>query len=468
MSVKLSKREVDLTKGPIFKKLIFYAIPMVLTSLLQLLFNATDIAVLRFMVNENAVAAVGATTSLVSLLVNFFIGLSMGSNVVLARCVGQNDTQKARRVVGTAISISLIAGLFLMIVGYFCSRTFLTWMGCPTELLDGATKYMQIYFLGMPIVLFYNFSASLLRAVGDSMRPLIYLAISGVVNVGLNIFFIAVFDMTVEGVAIGTVGSQLIASVLAFIAMKKSTGFSRFEFKHLKVYKNEASAILKVGVPSGLQSVLFAISNVLISSTIYSYGAEAVAGNTAGHQLDSIVYTVGNAIALANMAFVSQNYGARKVDRINKSIKITILTACSAQLVVGALTLLLSRPLTSIFIETEEAYVVAKQRLICMGFWYFIAGAFETLSYSLRALDKSVTAMVVTLIFVCFFRIFWLNTFYLLKPSLAMVFVSYPISWLTTFTVLLFFLIPHIKKIERQINERKNKKEDIETDKEAI
>ncbi len=458
MSAKLLKREVDLTKGPIFNKLVAFAVPIVLTSILQLLFNATDIAILRFMVNENAVAAVGATTSLVSLLVNFFIGLSMGSNVILARCVGENDMHKSRKVVGTAISISLISGIFLMLVGYFGSKIFLTWMGCPSELLDGATKYMQIYFLGMPIVLFYNFSASLLRAVGDSVRPLIYLAISGVANVGLNVFFIAVFDMTVEGVAIGTVGSQFIASALAFIAMKKSTGFSRFEFKHLRVYKKEASAILKVGVPSGVQSILFAISNVLISSTIYSYGAEAVAGNTGGHQIDSIVYTVGNSIALANMAFVSQNYGAGKVDRIKKSIKITVLTACTAQLFIGILALVLSRPLTSIFVETEAAYIVAKKRLIYLGLWYFIAGAFETLSYSLRALDRSVIAMVITLIFVCFFRIFWLNTFYLLNPTLAMVYISYPISWILTFAVLLIFIIPHIKKIERQLKSEKAEK----------
>jgi len=306
--------------------------------------------------------------------------------------------------------------------------------------------------------LFYNFSASLLRAVGDSIRPLIYLAISGVANVGLNIFFIAVFDMTVEGVAIGTVASQLIASILAFIAMKKSTGFSRFDFKQLRAYKTEASLILKVGVPSGLQSVLFAISNVLISSTIYSFGSEAVAGNTGGHQIDNLVYIVGNAIALANMAVVSQNYGAGMINRIKKSIKITMLTACSAQIIVGALALLFSRPLTSIFVETEEAYLVARQRLLVMGFWYFIAGAFETLSFSMRALDKSVTAMVITLIFVCFFRIFWLNTFYLLNPTLAMVYISYPISWLITFSVLLVFIISHIKKIERQINAEKSEK----------
>ena len=458
MSAKTLKREVDLSQGPIFKRLLAFAIPMVLSGILQLLFNATDIAVLKMMVNENAVAAVGATTSLVSLLINFFIGLSSGSSVVLARCVGQNDMEKARKVVGTAISISLISGIFLMVVGYFCSELFLIWMGCPSELLKDATTYMQIYFVGMPIILFYNFSASLLRAVGDSMRPLIYLAISGVANVGLNVLFIAVFNMTVEGVAIGTVGSQLICSVLAFIAMKKSTGFSKFEFKRLRVYKKEMSAILKVGVPSGLQSILFALSNVLISSNINSFGAQTIAGNTGGHQIDGFVYITGNAIAQANMAFVSQNYGAGKVDRIKKSIFITILTACSVQLAVGLLVFGFSRPLTSIFIETEAAYQVARQRLIYLGLLYFLAGAFETLAYAMRALDKSVVSMVITLIFACFFRIFWLNTFYLLNKTTTMIYVSYPISWFLSFAVLLIFLIPHIKKIERQIDESRLKK----------
>ncbi len=458
MSAKLFKREVDLSNGPIFKRLIAFAIPMVLTSILQLLFNATDIAVLKMMVNENAVAAVGATSALVSLLINFFIGLSSGSNVVLARCVGENNLEKSRRIVGTAISMSLISGIFLAIVGYFCSELFLTWMGCPKELLDGATKYMQIYFIGMPIVLFYNFSASLLRAVGDSLRPLIYLAISGVVNVGLNVLFIAVFNMTVEGVAIGTVGSQLIASVLAFIAMKKSTGFSKFEFKRFRIYKKELSAILKVGVPSGVQSILFALSNVLISSNVNSFGTQTIAGNTGGHQIDGFVYVTGNAIAQANMAFVSQNYGAGKADRIKKSIIITILTACTAQLIVGLFAFAFSRPLTSIFIETEAAYQIARLRLIYIGVLYFIAGAFETLAYAMRALDKSVVSMVVTLIFVCFFRIFWLNTFFLLNPTITMIYISYPISWLLSFSVLLIFLIPHLKKIERKLKEERTER----------
>ncbi len=464
MSAKLLKREVDLSNGPIFKRLIAFAFPMVLTSILQLLFNATDIAVLKMMVNENAVAAVGATSALVNLLINFFIGLSSGSSVILARCVGQNDMEKARKVVGTAISISLISGIFLMVVGFFCSELFLIWMGCPKELLKDATTYMQIYFVGIPIVLFYNFSASLLRAVGDSMRPLIYLAISGVANVGLNVLFIAVFNMTVEGVAIGTVGSQLICSVLALIAMKKSTGFSRFEFKRLRVYKKELSAILKVGVPSGLQSILFALSNVLISSNINSFGTQTIAGNTGGHQIDGFVYVTGNAIAQANMAFVSQNYGAGKANRIKKSIIITILTACTAQLIVGLLAFAFSRPLTSIFIETEQAYQIARLRLIYLGILYFIAGAFETLAYAMRALDKSVVSMVITLIFACFFRIFWLNTFFLLNPTITMIYISYPISWFLSFVVLLIFLIPQLKKIERKLKTEKLEEENNSID----
>ena len=450
MAVAVAKNERDLTKGPIAKNLILFAIPLIITNIMQLLFNATDIAVLRFMVDEKAVASVGATSSLTHLIVNLFVGLSVGSSVVLSRCVGANNVDKARRVVGTAVAISLIGGVMLLLIGLFASRFFLQLMGCPDTLIDGATKYLQIYFLGAPIVLFYNFSAGMLRAVGDTFRPMLFLMIAGVANVVLNFFFIAVCGLTVEGVAIGTVAAQGISSVLAFIVMRKTDGFSKFSFKHLKVYKSELIDIVKIGIPSAIQSVMFSISNVLIQSTVNSFGDVAVAGNTAASQVDAFVYTTGNSIANASISFASQNYGAGKIDRVKKGIFISIAIVFIVQFGVGLFMVTFAKPLTSIFAESESALLYSKQRIDVMGLFYFMCGIMEVLTYNMRALGKSITSMVISIFFVCIMRIIWLKTFFLLNKTYAMIFYSYPISWLLCIIVTSFFLVPLIKKLSMQ------------------
>lgn len=453
-----SKHERDLTTGPIFKNLITFAIPLVLTNLLQLIFNATDIAVLRALVNERAVASVGTTTSIINLLVNFFIGLSVGASVVLSRCVGSADSKKAKKVVGTAISLSLITGVFLMIVGYFGARTFLIWMDCPPTLLEGATKYLQIYFLGMPIILFYNFSAGLLRAVGDSMRPMIYLMVAGVANVGLNIFFILVFNMTVEGVAIGTVASQGIAGILALLAMLKSDGYAKFSFKQLKVSKQELKDILLIGLPTGLQSTMFSISNVIIQSTVNTFGEFAVAGNTASSQIDGMIGISGNSIAHACMSFVSQNYGAKNVKRIKKVIFLSIFVVLAMQSFLGMVAFLFAKPLCSIFAQTEGAleFAAVRLRLMCCSFG--LCGCMEIVSYALRAVGKSITSMLISLFFVCVFRVIWIKTFYLSNPTFLMIFISYPVSWLLCLIVDIIVIARVMSKLRASFERDKNLK----------
>ncbi len=447
MATAISKHEKDLTKGPIFKNLIIFAVPLILTNIMQLLFNATDIAVLNLMVGENAMASVGATSSLTHLIINLFVGLSVGSSVVLSRCVGSADMAKARKVVGTAVCLSIIGGVTLLIVGFFGARTFLTWMGCPSNLIDNSTKYLQIYFLGMPIVLFYNFSAGMMRAVGDTLRPMIYLIIAGFANVGLNIFFIVVFNLTVEGVAIGTVASQGISSVLAFIAMRKTKGYSKISFKHIGIHKDELIDIVKIGVPSAIQSIMFSISNVLIQSTVNSFGDFAVAGNTAASQVDAFVYTTGNSIAHASMSFVSQNYGAKKMKRIKHTVLISLLTVFIAQFAVGLIATVFANPLASIFAKSQEALAYSQQRISVMGLFYFLCGMMEVLTYTMRALGKSMTTMIISIFFVCIMRIIWLKTFFFLNPTYAMIFYSYPISWMLCIFVTLSFLIPLVKKL---------------------
>ncbi len=451
----LDKHEVDLTNGSIFPMLMKFAIPIIFANVLNLLFHAADIATLRFMVGGEAVAAVSATGPLTNLFINFFIGFSAGASVVLSKCVGSRAVDKARRVVGTSISFSLIAGVFVMIIGWFGAQTFLTWMGCPSDILQLSTIYVRIYLLGSPIILFYNLGAGMLRAVGDSLRPMIYLSISGIANVGLNVFFIAVCGLTVEGVAIGTVTSQLISSILILIAMRKSKGYSRLEYKHLRLYKKELGDIVKIGLPTGIQSSLFSISNILIQSNINAFGTVAIEGNGGATQLDAFIYTVGNAIANASMSFISQNVGSRDIKRVKRTLLTSIITVACIQFFVGFMVFLFSETLLSLFVESEGAYYYGTQRLTIMALFYFICGIMEVFQLASRAMGKSTISMIFAIFFVCVFRIFWLNSFFLLNPVFIMIFISYPISQALNVIAHLFLIIPLIKKLSMEFSREK-------------
>ncbi len=457
MATATAKHELDMTNGPMFRKLIVFAIPIILTNVLQILFNAADIAVLGIMPNggENAVAAVGATTSLVSLVTSLFIGLSTGAQIVVSRKMGENDLEGARKAVGTSVWVSIVGGLLLVAVGVPFAKTFLTWMKCPSEIIEMATVYLMIYFAGMPIMMLYNFLASILRAVGDSMRPMIILAIGGVINVGLNVFFMAVVGWNVEGVALATVISQLVSAVCLLIMVIKSRGFSRLDAKFFKVYKRELKEIIKIGLPSGLQSSLYSISNVMIQSTVNTFGPLVVAGNSTGMQLEAFVYQVGHSVALACMSFVSQNFGMGKIKRIKKVVGESILLTFIFTFSIGMIFALLSGPLSSIIIDSPEAIAHAKERLWLLAPTYCLCGFMEVLAYSMRALGKSVTAMVVSLAGSVLLRIIWLKTVFFLNPTYEMVLYSYPITWVITVAMHLCFLIPTIKKIERKLKAEK-------------
>lgn len=444
-----AKHEVDLTHGSILKKLLIVAIPLVLTNILQLLFNAADVAIVGIFVGDDAVAAVGANTSLINLIIGLFVGLAAGVSVVLAKYVGQGDVKRSNQLVGTAILMSLIIGFVLLFVGVFGARTFLTWMNCDPEILDGAALYLKIYCMGMPIIMLYNFAAGILRAVGDTLRPMLFLMLGGVINVGLNVFFVVVCDMTVDGVAIATVASQAVSAVLSMIVMFKSKGYSRFSVKHFRIYKAELVEIIRVGLPSGIQACMFNVSNVLIQSTVNSFLKVGTTANAVAHQFDAFVAMTGNGIALANMSLVSQNYGAMKIKRVKRSIWTSLIVTLIASLSVGIIVMLLAEPLCRIMTQDVNVIEMAKIRMNIMCCTFFIGGMMDTLTYSLRSLGKSTTAMIISIVFVCVFRVLWLNTFYLLNPTFAMIFYSYPISWAMSIIVDLMFLLPTIKKIEK-------------------
>ncbi len=446
--IQPKSHEMNMTSGPLFKKLVIYALPLIGTNLLQMLFNAADVLVLGALCGDSEVASVGATTSLINLIIALFVGLSSGASVVLSKRMGAKDMEGAHKTVGTSLIISLIGGAFLLVVGVTCSRYFLGWIGTPTEQIEGATKYMTIYFLGVPIILLYNFIASILRAVGDTFRPLIYLLIGGVLNIGLNIFCILVLNLTVEGVAIATVASQLVSVVLSFIALLKSNGYGQFKFKYFKLYKNQLKEIVLVGLPSGIQGALFNIANVFIQSSINSFGTDTIAANTYAQQFDAMLFYVGNGIALSCMAFVSQNYGAARIDRIRKVLLQSVVLVTVVGFIGGGLMVLSADFLLGFMTDDQTVIEYAKIRLTILGLTYFVCGIMECFSYSLRALGKSFTAMIISLITVCGFRILWLNTIFLLFPTRQMLYWPWTASWALAIIVYSFVLFPLLNKIE--------------------
>lgn len=443
-----SRHEMDLCTGPLLPQIIKYAIPLMITNVLQLLFNATDVAVLGIFVNDDAVGAVGATGSIITLITSVFIGVSVGANVIVARFAGEKNTERARRAVGTSVVISLIIGTALAAVGFFGARTFLELMNCEEKLIGMATKYLKIYFVGMPIIMLYNFAASILRAVGDTFRPMLYLIIGGVANVGLNLFFILVCNMDVEGVAIGTVAAQLISVILSMIALLKSDGYSKLELSYLKIYKAELMDMIKIGVPSGVQSSLFAISNVLIMSNVNLLGATT--GNTVASQFDGLIYNAMYAVSQSAIAFTSQNYGARNVSRIRKAMWECIGVVTVVSFAVSGIVMIFARQLCGIMTNSDAVIDTACTRLYIMGFTYFLCGIMDVMSGVLRGLGKSTVATVICLLGSCVFRIIWLETVYKLSPTYEMIFYVYPISWILTILMYLPVISALFKKIQKK------------------
>lgn len=438
---------MDMCSGPLLKKLIIYTLPLLLTNVLQLTFNMADIIVLGSLVSDDAVAAVGATGALINLIIGLFVGLSVGANVLVARCVGSGDKDKAHKIVGMSVLLGVTIGILLGIVGFFCSRYFLEWMGCDAEVIDMATKYMRIYFVGMPIILLYNFCAAILRAVGDTVRPLIYLVVGGVVNVGLNVLFVAVFHKDVEGVAIATVVSQLISAVLSVITLLKSDGYARFKWGNLRLYKAELAEMAKIGLPAGLQGCVFSLSNVVIQSTVNSFGKTVMTANTVASQLDGFIYNAMNAVSLSAMAFVSQNLGARNFDRINKTTKEALALAGVVGVVMGGMVLLLRVPLCNLFTDSQEVVQLACSRLYIIATTYFTCGLMDVMSNVMRGLGRSTTAMIVSLSGSCLFRILWIMTLCRWIHTLPMLYWVYPVSWVLTFIIFAFMYKPTLKKV---------------------
>lgn len=433
---------MDLVNGPILKKILAFTFPLILSGILQLLFNAADMIVAGRFAGSIALAAVGATSSLINLLINVFLGLSVGSNVAIAHFYGAKMNNEVSEAVHTTITLALICGVILSILGIIISSPMLSVMGTPEEVLPHSVAYMRIYFLGMPVMLLYNFGAAILRAVGDTKRPLYYLTFAGVVNVILNVIFVVIFNMGVKGVALATILSQTISAVLVIRVLTKTDSVVRLDLKALRLYKDKVIRIARVGLPAGFQGAIFSISNVLIQSSVNSFGAIAVAGNTAAMNLEGFVYNSMNAFHQTAISFTGQNMGARQYGRVKKILASCLGCVFVTGLVLGTVSYLFGGQLLSLYTSDEAVIDYGLKRMQVIMLSYFLCGIMDVMVGSLRGMGYSIMPMIVSLMGACVFRIVWIFTVFKLVHTPACLYMSYPISWALTFTVhLLCFML---------------------------
>lgn len=434
----------SLLEGPIFPAVISYSIPIILSSLLQLLFNAADLIVVGRYCGSIFLAAVGATSSLINLLVNFFIGMSVGCGVSVAQAIGAKDNSTVHKTVHTAIPISIICGVILSIIGITFCKKFLTLIGTPSEVLPLSTKYMKIYFAGTIFVMLYNFAASILRAAGDTKSPLISLIIAGIANVIFNLIFVTVFDMNVAGVALATIISQAISAILVIITLLRREDSCKLFIKELRIYKNEFFKIFRIGLPAGIQSSLFGLSNVIIQSSINSFGQTFLSGNSAAGNIEGFIYVIMNAFHHVALNFIGQNFGAKNYQRIKNVFYASIVCVTASGLFFGSLAFIFGRQLLSIYItDSPEAIAAGITRMAFLCLPYFLCGILDVINGALRGIGSSLVPMIISILGVCVFRVVWIFTIFDKIHTPECLFSSYTISWILTGVIeaVMFFII---------------------------
>lgn len=447
--MKNKSYEIDMCNGPLPGKILLFTLPLMLSGILQLLFNAADVVVVGQFAGSASLAAVGSTSALINLLINVFIGLSVGVNVLVARYYGAKSNREIEETVHTAIALSIIGGILLAVIGFFCSRFFLEWMGTPEDVIELATIYMKIYFLGMPMLMVYNFGAAILRAIGDTKRPLMYLLIAGVINVILNLFFVIVWKMGVAGVALATVISQVYSTGMIIRCLIRAEGALKLHVRHIRIDRDKFRRIVQIGLPAGLQGVVFSLSNVIIQSSVNSFGSVAMAGNTAAGNLEGFVYNSMNSFHQANVSFTGQNMGARKHDRINKVLGLCLLFVTITGLVMGLGVVAAAHPLLAIYSSDPDVIAVGVLRLTIICGTYCLCGIMDVLVGSLRGMGYGVMPMIVSMIGACGFRIVWIMTIFRVDHTLTNLYMSYPISWtLTAIAHFICFIIVR-RKLDR-------------------
>lgn len=433
-------------QGLLFTNILFYTIPIILTSVLQLLFNAADLVIVGQFCGSVSVAAVGATGAITNLIVNLFMGLSIGAGVTVAHALGSREDEAVHRTVHTAIPAALVSGILISIIGVSLAKPILTLMGTPENVLPLSSVYMRIYFSGMVFTMVYNFCASILRAAGDTKSPLLYLTIAGVINVVLNIFFVTALDMNVAGVALATIISQAFSAVMVFLTLMRRTDTCKLEPTKMRFYKLQLLKIVRIGLPAGIQSALFSISNVLIQSSVNSFGDVLMSGNAASGNIEGFLYAALNAFHQTAVNFIGQNAGARKYQRVRKIVWICLLCVTVLGILGGVLLNVFGSQLLGIYItDSAEALAYGELRLLYMGIPYFLCGMMDISTAALRGLGESVIPMIISILGVCGIRIGWIYTIFQIPQfhTPQCLYISYPISWVITFLCQMaaFFLV---------------------------
>lgn len=447
---KTKSYEMDMCHGPLFQKILIFTLPLMLSGILQLLFNAADVIVVGQFAGNEALAAVGSTSALTNLLVNLFIGLSVGVNVLVARFYGAQQEQEAQETVHTAVVISVLGGILLAVIGILLAKPLLTLMDTPDNVIQHSVLYMRIYFAGMPVMLLYNFGSAILRAIGDTRRPLYFLATAGVINVILNLIFVICFHMGVAGVATATVISQCVSAAMILRCLMKSEGCIRVQPDKLQIHWEKLAKIARIGLPAGVQGMLFSISNVLIQSSVNSFGSVAMAGNTAGQNVEGFVYTAMNAVHQTAVSFTSQNLGGRQYKRINRILLECVLFVTVIGLVLGNGAYLLGNQILGIYSSDPEVVAYGMERLSIICTTYCLCGIMDVLVGAIRGLGYAVMPMIVSLMGACVFRIIYIYTVFAWNRSLHTLYISYPISWAMTAAVHVICYWIVRRKIEKE------------------
>jgi len=424
------KHDMDMCSGPLFRKILIFALPIIAMNILQLMFNAADMIVVGRFSGKEALAAVGATGALINLIVNTFMGLSVGTAVVVAQDYGAGNVSGLSHSVHTSITISIIGGVVVMVLGLLFCKPLLILMGTPDDILDLSVLYMTIYFLGVPATMIYNFGAAILRAVGDSRRPMYYLVISGVVNVILNLFCVTALHMSVDGVAWATIISQFLSMALIMICLARSNIIGiRFIPRKMRIDRQKLNQIVRIGLPAGLQSALFSISNVMIQSAVNSFGSVMVAASSAASNVEGFVGTTMNAYYNAAISFTGQNMGAKKYDRIDTIAKVCTLLIFATWIIMSGAILLFGKSLLYMYTSDPEVMDLGMLRLKVSMVAYFTCGVMNVFPGLTRGMGYSVLPMICTLIGACLMRIVWLQTVFAWYPTVVMLFACYPVTW---------------------------------------
>lgn len=457
MKEKGNTLQMNMTTGSIAKKSLLFAFPVLLSGWLQLLYSAADLITCGNFGSKNSVGAISATTSLISLIVSLFLGFSVGANVLIAQAYGEKDKEKAERIIGATYLIGILSSILLLVIGVTCSKYFLLAMGTPSDIIDLSNVYMTIYFIGIPFIIVYNFGAALLRGMGDTLRPFLYLFFSGLINVGLNFLFVITFKLDVAGVALTTLISQGISAFLVtYTLLRSKNSFASLHWKKIRFYKVEMLNILRIGLPAGIQSALFSLSNVVLQSSINSFGSAAVSGTGAESSIESFLSTGVDAFAQTAVAFVGANYGAKDKKRILTSTFYTSLYGFLFSLSGGLFVYFLGEPLLRIYISDPEAISYGLEKIKIIGATYTIYGLLCTVSSAVRGLGYSITPMIISLVGICVLRILYIYTLFPLDRfhTIFGLYLSYPLSWGITLIAHIISMIILFRKTFKKIDNK--------------